>query len=74
LAHIFRSLQSGVTVGLEGEAEIVGTRLAATDKQLEIINTNARPSGSDFLPSAEEVAHGCQGFGPLGHGVGTLRP
>ena len=29
LAHIFRSRQSGVTVGLEGEAEIVGTHLAA---------------------------------------------
>jgi hypothetical protein len=34
-----------VTVGLEGEAEIAGTRVAADDRQLEI--ANGMPSGCE---------------------------
>ena len=47
-----------MTVGLEGEAEIVGMRLAA------------RPSGAEYLRSAEEVERGLtKGFGLMGVGI-----
>jgi hypothetical protein len=42
-------------------------RLAENDKQLEIINRHAQPSGAEWLRSAEEIARDLkQGFGLSG--------
>jgi hypothetical protein len=46
---------------VEKLAELV-TRLAANDKQLEVANRHARPSGAEYVRTAEEVARGLFAF------------
>jgi hypothetical protein len=53
---------TNVYPAVAGQPSELLTRIAANDREIEYINANALPSGSDPLLVAEQVAGGLRGF------------